>query len=135
MQNVTLELQDSVHSSYPEALRSATSFLRRFSEPAIPRARCTIFLRPRSDKFLSEVSFLDSLGKLTAFKTVALELCGRMDSVQERTSEKLDAYLSVMLGPGELSFEMGDWRFGQLHRLTYHPCRRAHGMKGKENTN
>ena len=136
MPNVALDLQEirAYVPSYPDALRSANSFLHRFSDPAIPRVRCTIFLWPTSDKFLSEVSFLDSLGKLTAFKTVVLKHFGRMHSVQGPTSKTLDEYLSVTLGPGELTFEVHDWRLRRSHCLTYHPRGRAGGMKGKEVT-
>ena len=123
MQNVTLDLQDLAPERYPEALRSANSFLHCFSDPAIPRLRCTIFLWPDSDKFLSEVSFLDSLGKLTAFNTVIVIHCGGMHSVKGPTSKSLDEYLSVTLGPGEYSFKVHDWRFKRSHHLTYHPRR------------
>lgn len=137
MQNVTLDLEDLTpygYPDYPESLRSANSFLKCFSDPAIPRVRCTVFLWPNSNKFLSEVSFLDSLGKLTTFKTIILTHCGGMHSVRGPTSKSLDEYLSVMLGPAQHSFEVHDWRFERTHRLIYHPRRHASGMTGKETT-
>lgn len=129
MQNVTLELY-----AYPvaKALQCANSLLHCFLDPAIPRKRCTVF--HESDLFFSQVSFLDSLGKLTAFKTVVLIHDGGVHSVQGPTSKTLDEYLSVMLGPEEPSFEVHDWRFGRSHHLTYHPRRHADRMKRKEIT-
>lgn len=125
MQNVTLDLEGASSYCYPdpETLRFAHSFLHRFSDPTIPRVRCTLFLWPNSDQSLSRVSFLDSLSKLTAFKTVVVIHSGGMHSVQGPTSKTRDEYLSVMLGPAEHSFEVHGWRFGRSHYLTYHPRR------------
>ena len=90
-----------------------------------------------SDQILSEISFLDLLGKLIAFKTVVLKHFGpklesRLHSVQGSTSKTLDEYLRMMLGPGEYSFEVHDRRFGPSHCLTYHPRQHVYRMKGNE---
>ena len=131
MQNVTLDLY-----AYPDpaALRCANSLLHCFSDPTIPRIRCTVFLWPDSDQFLSQVSFLDSLGKLAGFRTVLLIHFGEMNIIQGPTFKTLDEYLSVTLGPGEPSFGVHDWRFKRCHCLTYHPGRHACGVQGKEIT-
>ncbi len=138
MQNVTFNLQNPGFR-YPIALRSANSFLHCFSDPVIPRLRCTIFIWPKSGQILSEIPFLDSLGKLTTFKTVVLKHFGRrlgsrVHSVQGSTSKTLVEYLCMMLGPGEYSFEVHDLRFGPSHCLTYHPRQHVYRMKGNEIT-
>ncbi len=138
MQNVTFDLQRP-DSGYPEALRSANSFLHCFSDPMIPRLRCTIFIWLECDQILSESSFLDSFGKLTAFKTVVLKHFGpklgsRMHSVHGSTSKTVDEYLHMMLGAGEYSSGVHDSIFGPSHCLTHHPRQHVYRMKGPEIT-
>ena len=138
MQNVTLHLERP-GTGYPEALRFAKSFLHCFSEPMIPRLRCTIFIWRQYDEILSETSFLDSFGKLTTFKTVVLKHFGpklgsRMHSVKGSTSKTPDEYIRMMLGPGAYSHEVHDQRFGKSHCLTYHPRQHAYRMKSNDTT-
>ncbi len=138
MQNVTFDIERP-DCSYPEVLRSANSFLHRFSNHMIPRLRCTIFIWLDCDDILSDIWFLDLFGKLTAFKTVVLKHFGlklgsRMNSVQGSTSKTVDEYLSMILGPGEYISEVHDSRFGPSHCLTYHPRQHVYSMKGPEIT-
>lgn len=80
-----------------------------------------------SSDFLVDASFLDALGKLAGFKTVAVTLTvqlyaeGVNPELKSSNYYKLDEYLKVMLGAGEAG------KFDETGRycLFYHPRGRA----------
>lgn len=130
MQNIVIQLDmlTKCPQSNNTTLQSTTSTLHFFSGPGIDRTVCVVQVHfAMSANFLLEASFLDALGKLTAFKTVVVRL-QFMDADEETvrrfkpsTYKTLGEYLKVTLGVEEA----GKFDEDGCYCLTYHPLERA----------
>ena len=130
MQNITLDATTLLVSEF-----HLISYLKFFSNPAVPRSCCTVCLWMRCLTYphpntWSEGDLFDSVRKLTAFETVVLRYSHQLLPGGQSMMPKpkaIDEYLSVMLGPGEFNSFDGVSQH-RVQCLTYHP----RGMKEKK---
>lgn len=126
MQNINIRIDNSTDWKQSQnRMNYATRMLGLFGGSSIPRSTVvidTIFVI--FSDYLLEASFVDALGKLTGFKTVAVTvkmLHFMRPDCNGPNYNILDEYLKVMLGGGE----GGKFDKAGRYCLTYHPRGRA----------